>query len=153
GNLTSAANAAWIAAGHSGPIVLEQGEMFSFNFTTLAALNVGTVVNTVTVSGHDDEDTPTSASDMATVIVTNVTPSITVDKTAPATVAEGSTVPYGFNITNTSPARPDPVPIPCTTLFRPGNLTSAANAAWIAAGHSGPIVLQQGQMFSFNFTS
>jgi hypothetical protein len=37
-------------------------------------LNAGTVVNTVTVSGHDDENTPTSASDTATVIVLPLLP-------------------------------------------------------------------------------
>src|SRR5262249_48462044 len=135
GNLTSAANAAWINQGHSDPIVLEPNETFSFNFTTTEVLNAGTVVNTVTVSGHDDEDTPTSASDMATVTVTNVTPSITVDKTDPTTIAEGNPVTYGFKITNTSTASTDPVTITSVIDDQLGDLTAAANAAWIAADH------------------
>src|SRR4029450_13466883 len=177
GNLTSAANAAWLTQGHSGPIVLAPGQAFSFNFTTLTALNAGTVVNTVSVAGHDDENTPASASDTATVpvtnviptitvektgpatiaegggrdgetppasatdpaavTVTNVIPTITVEKTGPATIAEGGTATYGFTITNTSAASTDPVTITSVVDNVLGNLTSAANAAWLAQGHSG----------------
>src|SRR5262249_5408760 len=118
--------------------------------TTTADLNAGTVTNTVTVSGHDDEDTPTSASDMATVIVTNVTPSITVDKTGPTTIAEGSTVTYNFTITNTSTASTDPVTITSVITAHRGNRTAAANAAWIAQGNSGPIVLPPDESFTFS---
>src|SRR5262249_32722993 len=108
---------------------------------------------TVSVTGQDDTGEMAGATDMATVIVTNVTPSITVDKTAPTTIAEGNPVTYGFKITNTSTASTDPVTITSVIDDHLGNLTSAANAAWIAAGHSGPIVLEQGEMFSFNFTT
>src|SRR5262249_14583837 len=153
GDLTAAANAAWLAQGHGGPIVLAPGQTFSFNVTTLAALNAGTVVNTVTVRGHDDEGTPAGATDTATVALTDVAPTIPVAKTAPATVAEGNTVPYGFAITTTSPASTDPVAVPSVVDDKLGDLTAAASAAWLAQGHGGPIVLPPGADFSFDFTT
>jgi hypothetical protein len=67
------------------------------------------VVNIVSVAGHDNEDMPASAQDTHTLTVTNVAPSISVDKSAPATILEGNTVMYGFTITNTSLASTDPV--------------------------------------------
>src|SRR5262249_23237500 len=126
---------------------------FTFSFTTTAALNAGSAVNVVTVNGHDDENTPATASDTATVTVTNVAPTITVDKSAPVTVAEGNTVTYSFTITNTSPASTDPVTITSVIDTVLGNLTSAASAAWISQGNSGPIVLAQAEIFSFTFTT
>src|SRR5262249_34444217 len=133
--------------------VLAPGQSFSFTFTTPTVLNAGTVTNTVTATGHDDENTPTTAMDTATVIVTNVIPTITVDKTGPATIPEGSTATYGFTITNTSTASTDPVTITSVVDTTLGNLTSAANAAWIEQGHSGPIVLEPGESFTFSFTT
>src|SRR5262249_3137005 len=96
GNLTAAANPAWLAQGNSGSIVLDQNASFTFSFTTTTALNAGPVTNTVTVSGRDDENTPTSDTDTATVTVTNVTPTLAVVKSGPLTIDEGSTVTYGF---------------------------------------------------------
>src|SRR5262249_46627662 len=147
------ATAAWAAQGHSGPIVLAPGQSFSFNFTTVTAFNTGTVVNTVTVGGHDDENTPASAQDSHTLTVTNVAPTIAVDKTGPATIAEGSAATYGFTITNTSTADTEPVTITSVVDDVLGDLTSAATAAWAAQGHSGPILLAPGARFSFTVTT
>src|SRR5262249_37929103 len=90
GDLTTAASGAWTIQGNNGPIVLAPGKSFTFSFTTPTALNFGPVTNTVSVVGHDDEDTPATDQDSHTVMVTNATPSITVDKTGPATIAEGN---------------------------------------------------------------
>src|SRR5262249_15801655 len=104
GDLTSTANAAWIAQGHSTPIVLAQGESFTFSFTT-GVLGPGTGTNTVTVTGHDDEDTPASTQDSHTLVVSNLAPVITVAKTAAVNAfPEGNTATYNFAITNASPA-------------------------------------------------
>src|SRR5262249_6992917 len=109
--------------------------------------------NLVTVSGHDDEDTPASAEDSHTLTVTDVAPTITVDKTGPATAAEGSTITYGFAITNTSPAGTDPVTITSVADDKLGGLTAAASAACLAQGHGGPIVLAPGKTSSFTATT
>src|SRR5262249_31956226 len=136
-----------------GPIVLAQGRTFSFNVTTAAALNAGTVVNAVSVTGHDDENSPASAQDSHTLTVTDVAPSITVNKAGPATVAEGNTVTYAFTISNTSEASTDPVTVTNVVDDVLGDLTAAAEAAWVAQGNSGPIVLAPGDTFRFSFTT
>ena len=93
GDLTSAANAAWLAQGNTGPIVLAPGASFSFDYTTLTVLNAGTVVNVVTVSGLDDENTTTSATDTATLVVANVNPSLSIDKSARRASAKATRSP------------------------------------------------------------
>ena len=101
GDLTAAAEAAWVAQGNTGAIVLVQNQTFTFTVAT-AVLNAGTVSNTVTVTGRDDEFSPVSATDSATLLVANVAPAITVDKSGPSSIVEGNTATYSFTITNTS---------------------------------------------------
>ena len=108
-------------------------------------LDAGTVVNVVTVTGLDDENTFTSASDSATLTVTNVPPTLTVDKSAPPTIAEGNAATYTFTITNTSPVSTDPVTVNSVVDNVLGDLTSAANTAWLAQGNTGAIVLAPGK--------
>ena len=79
GDLTAAA----LAANGGVAIVLAPGATFSFTYTTLTALNVGVITNTVTVTGQDDENTSAMAQDSHTLTITNATPTITVDKSAP----------------------------------------------------------------------
>src|SRR5262249_47096398 len=134
------------------PIVLAPGQSFSFSVAS-GVLDAGTLVNTVTVRGADDEGNPASASDSHSLTVADVTPTIAVDKSGPATVAEGGTATYTFTITNTSPISTDPVTVTSVADDKLGDLTAAANAAWAAQGHSGPIVLTQGQNFTFSFTT
>src|SRR5262249_49179861 len=153
GDLTSAANFAWVAQGHSGAIVLGQGQSFTFSYTTTPPLNAGTVVNTVTVGGSDDEGDPASTTDSHTLTVTDVAPSIAVAKTGPTTIAEGDTATFNFTITNTSVASTDPVTVTSVVDDKLGDLTAAANAAWLAQGHTGPIVLAPGQSFTFSAAS
>ena len=149
GDLTAAA----LAANGGNPIVLAPGASFSFTYTTLTALNVDVIPNTVTVNGRDDENTPATATDSHTLTITNATPTITVDKTGPSTVTEGSTATYNFAIQNTSTASTDPVTITSVSDDILGDLTDAANAAWIAQGHTGPIVLAPGTGFTFSYTT
>ena len=62
--------------------------------------------NTVTATGHDDEDTPVSDTDDHSIAATDVAPVITVTKDGPATIAEGgANVVYHFALTNNA-ARP-----------------------------------------------
>ena len=149
GDLTFAA----LAANGGSPIVLAPGASFSFSYTTPAVLNVGTVVNTVTVSGVDDEGTPATATDNHTLTVTDVLPSITVDKSGPATIVEGSTATYAFTVTNTSVSTTDPVTLSIVMDDVLGDLTAAAQAAWVGQGHAGPIVLNQHDSLAFTFTT
>src|SRR5262249_48277107 len=139
GDLTAAANAAWVAQGHSVPIVLAQGQTFRFSFTTAAAVNAGTVVDTGTVRGHDAEHSPATAP--ATVPVPKLTPTLAVEQTGPPPLAHAPPATHCRSITNPSPAGTDPVTVTSVVDDRLGDLTSAANAAWVAQGHSGPIVL------------
>src|SRR5262249_1735398 len=141
GDLIAAANAAWVAQGHSGPIVLAPGADFSFDVTTATALNAGTVVNTVTVRGRDDEDTPATVDATRPLTVSHAPPTIAVDKTGPATVAEGTPVTSGFPYTTLFRSSTDPVRVTSVVDDVLGDLTAAASAAWRAQGHSGPIVL------------
>ena len=79
--------------------------------------NAGTTyVNTLSVSGHDDENDPASTSATASISYTDVLPSLS--STAQASVAsvpEGGVPPqavtYTYTVTNTSPATTDPVTI------------------------------------------
>src|SRR5262249_29149285 len=137
GDLTAAANAAWAAQGHTGAIVLAPNQSFSFTFTSQTALNAGTVVNIVTVSGHDDENTPATGSGTASVTVLNVPPSTTVDKSAPTSVSAGQPITYTYTITNTSPASTDPVTITSILDDQLGELITSA----VAANGGNPIVL------------
>ena len=152
GDLTSAANAAWISQGQSGAILLAPGQVFTFTFTQGTPLDSGTIINTVTVTGRDDENTPTAASDSHTLTVANASPTLAVDKTA-ADILEGTSATYTFTITNTSPASTDPVTVTSVVDNVLGDLTAAANAAWLAQGNTGAIVLAQNEAFSFSVTT
>src|SRR2546430_11514882 len=90
-----------------------------------------------------------SASDDHTVTFANVTPSITVDKTGPATVNEGgASTTYTFKITNTSVST-DPVTVTSISDSVLGDLLPAA----LAANGGNPIVLAPGASFTFSFTT
>ena len=143
GNLTAAA----LAANGNNPIVLNPGQNFAFSFMTTSAQDAGTVVNTVTATGQDDEGNTATDDDSHTLPVSDVLPSITIDKTGPATIAEGNTATYNFTITNTSSASTDPVTITSVIDNVLGNLTAAA----LAANGNNPIVLNPGQNFAFSF--
>ena len=104
-------------------------------------LNAGTVVNVVTVTGLDDENTTTSATDTATLVVANVNPTLTIDKSAATSVVEGNTVTYTFEITNTSPASTDPVTITSIIDSVLGDLTPTG----VAARSGVLIVLRRGR--------
>ena len=148
GDLTGAANAAWIAQGHTGPIVLAPGTGFTFSYTTLTVLGAGTYVNTVTVTGHDDESTTASDSDDHTLLVSNVAAVLTVDKSV-TNINEGNTATYSYTITNASTASTDVITISSVSDDILGDLTLAA----IAANGGSPIVLAPGESFSFNYAT
>src|SRR5262249_25964521 len=121
---------------------------FSFSYTTTAVLNSGTVVNLVTVSGHDDENTPASATDTATLTVADVAPSISVDKGV-ANIAEGNAATYSFTMTNASSASTDSVTITSVVHDKLCDLTSAA----LAARGSTPTRRSPDLTFTFSYTT
>lgn len=153
GDLTSSANSAWLVLGNTGPIVLAQGASFTFSYSTMTVLNAGTIIGVVTVSGRDDEETAASASDSHTLSVSSEAPVITVVVDGPAAISEGTSAAYSCTIVNASPASTDPVTITSVVDDLFGDLTAAANAAWLAQDHTGPIVLARGASFTFSYTT
>src|SRR5262249_35587609 len=97
----------------------------------------------------DDEGTLATASDTATLVVTNLTPSITVEKSGPDTIVEGNTITYTYKITNTSPASTDPVTIDSIVDSILGDLTPTADVA--RGGRS--VTLAPGESFTFTVTT
>ncbi|MFC3324453.1 beta strand repeat-containing protein [Mesorhizobium cantuariense] len=92
-----------------GDYQVDSDETWTFNATVnIAAHNAGSIVNTVVVHGHDDDSlTDVTANDTATVTVTDVAPSIAIEKTADTiSIDEGASgdVTYTYKVTNTSPA-------------------------------------------------
>src|SRR6185295_18829951 len=145
--------AAFIAA-NGGSAVLAPAAFATFTFTqTVTTSNVGaTFVNTVNVSGSDDEGNTATDSASATVNYTNVAPSIDIAKSVtPTSVSEGGvgsqSVTYTYTVTNTSPASTDPITVTSLTDDKAGNLL----AAFIAA-NGGSAVLAPGAFATFTFT-
>jgi uncharacterized repeat protein (TIGR01451 family) len=144
--------AAAVAENGGLPIVLAPGGTFEFDYNPAGdlVLNSGeSETNVVTVTGHDDENTPVSDTDDHTIEGTDVLPVIEVVKTGPATVAEGGdTATFTFKITNLS-GETDPVTVTSIVDSVYGNLYAAA----IAENGGNPIVLESGQSFEFDFTT
>jgi len=119
------------AANSGSPIVIAEGGSFTFTYTTNILLDAGqSQTNVVTVTGKDDEDTLARDTDDHTITGTNVAPAITIDKTGPATVAEGGEdVTWNFVITAAaSNASTDPVTVTSVNDDKLGDLTAAALA-------------------------
>ena len=104
---------------------------FSYDPAGLVTIDVGqTHDNTVTASGHDDEDAPVSDTDDHSIAATNVAPAITVTKDGPATIAEGgANVVYNSMLTNNSVST-DPVTI---TSLADNTFSDADDAGLFAA--------------------
>ncbi|WP_436169378.1 hypothetical protein, partial [Bosea sp. LjRoot9] len=105
GNLTAAA----LAANGGNPIVLDPGETFTFTFTSPIILqNAGTThTNVVTVTAHDDENTPVTDTDDHVISIADVAPDVKVVKTASvSSIAEGvaASITYSYAVTNESAA-------------------------------------------------
>jgi uncharacterized repeat protein (TIGR01451 family)/LPXTG-motif cell wall-anchored protein len=88
---------------------LEPGASASCTFTLPVAGDADdAIVDTVTVTGTDDEQQPVSGSDSAVVDITDVAPSGTVTKTTstPTVPEPGGSVTFTASVTNTSVAEP-----------------------------------------------
>ena len=89
----------------SVPQIIQPGGYYECSFEETVSGNAGSShKNTVTASGADDEGSPVSDSDDATVTITNVDPKLSVTKTAdPTSVPEtGADVVFTFTVTNES---------------------------------------------------
>ncbi|MGH7893677.1 MAG: retention module-containing protein, partial [Candidatus Binatia bacterium] len=133
------------------PIVLNPGDSYSFTFTSNILLNAvereNSQTNVVTVTVVDDEGTPAQGTDEHTITGTDVAPTITVEKTGPATIAEGGAdVTWSFTITNHSVST-DPVTVTAISDDKLGSLLAAAQAA----NGGQPIVLAAGASFTFTY--
>ena len=101
----------------SVPVTLQKGETIDCSFTGAVAGNAGsTHTDVVTAQGHDDEDNAVSGHDDAVVTLTDVLPSISVEKSAvPGSLPEpGGDVQFHVVVTNTSVSS-DPVVITSLT--------------------------------------
>jgi hypothetical protein len=113
----------------------------------------------------DDEGTVATDDDTATINVDDATPLITIVKDVDANgdgvfndsegMVEGThDVTYQFTITaDASNASTDPVTITAVSDDRFGNLLAEAEADWAAQGNTGPIVLDPGESFTFDYTT
>jgi hypothetical protein len=144
GDLLAAAEAV-----NGGPIVLASGASFEFDFNPDGdlILNAGaTHINTVTVTGVDDDGTEDTGTDDHTITAIDVAPVIDIEKTGPAEIDEGGEdVTWHFKITNNSVST-DPVTITSLGDDKLGDLLAAAEAV-----NGGPIVLASGTSFEFDF--
>ena len=132
-----------LKAANSGSATIAYGATVNFTVSETAPdQNAGTTyVNTLSVSGHDDEGDPASTSATATISYTDVLPSLS--STAQASVAsvpEGGVPPqavtYTYTVTNTSPATTDPVTITSITDANDGSLMTQFKPRTAAAPRS-----------------
>src|SRR5207249_2130574 len=100
--------------------------------------------------GKDDENNPVSDDDAHTATVTDLTPVITVTKSGPASINEGTgSVTYSFTITAAATnASTDAVTVTQVSDNKLGNLTAEA----VAANGGNAIVLAPGGGFTFSVT-
>jgi hypothetical protein len=140
GDLTAAALAA-----NGGDAVVGTGRPLFFRHVT-GPLNAGLVEGIVAVTGHDDEGIPATANAGHTLFVADVPPEVAVHKAGPDSVPGGQAATFEFTITNTSPARTDPVTVSSIADDRLGELIDAARAA----NGGADVVLAPGQRFTFS---
>ena len=130
------------------PVTLQKGETIDCSFTGAVAGNAGTShTDVVTAQGHDDENTPVSGHDDATVALTDVAPSVSVVKTAdPVSLPEpGGDVSFHVVVTNTSVSS-DPVVITSLSDDVYGNLSGKGTCPVV------PVTLQKGETIDCSFT-
>ncbi len=132
----------------SVPQTILPGDSYTCEFTVLVAGNAGDIeTDVVTANGSDDEGTPASAFDDATVTINDIAPVIVVTKDGSATVPEaGGDATYTITVTNNS-APSDPVTVTSIADDKFGDLLPEAEAA-----NGGPIALAPGESFSFDIT-
>ncbi len=128
------------------PQTIQPGASYSctFNKTISGNANV-THTNRVTASGTDNDSSPVTGNDDATVTINNVAPSITVSKSAsPSGVPSGGSVQYTVQINNTSHIQ-DPVTINALTDNAFGGLNGQGTC-------SIPQTILPSAQYSCNFT-
>ncbi|MFY9588148.1 MAG: hypothetical protein WAT66_11895, partial [Actinomycetota bacterium] len=117
------------------PVTLAPGESFTCTFTGSFTGTAGnSQTDTATASGKDDDNTDVSASDTATVTLTDVLPTIDVQKTAtPSQIVQpGGTISYSVVVTNNSV---EPVTLSSLTDDKFGNLDKddVGNHSWLTS--------------------
>ena len=130
----------------SVPQTIQPGDSYTCSFTADVSGNAGdSETDTATASGEDDEGNPVSASDDATVTVTDVQPAITVDKSTstPNIDEPGGTASYTVVVTNNSVE-----PVTLNSLIDDvfGDLTLADNSTCVL-----PQTLAVGGSYSCSF--
>jgi hypothetical protein len=141
------------------PQTIQPGETYSCSFGAQVAGNAGdTETDTVTASGQDDEGNPVSDSDSATVTLDGVEPSISVIKSAPASVAEpGGAVTFTVRVDNDSSAE-DPVTIDTLADDVYGDLTDITDEGGTVKPQTSttcalPQTIQPGESYPCSFVA
>src|SRR5690606_3658798 len=159
GDLLDEAEAAWVAAGNTAPIVIpatEPDSYFEFTYTTtLSSDSLADHVNRVDVIAVDDDGTTATDYDTETVTFDDVAPMIDVTKTASsASLPEtGGSVTFTYRITNTGV---EDVTVTSIGDDKFGDLLDEAEAAWVAADTSALKVVantEPGRLFENTYTT
>ncbi len=130
------------------PVTIPPGGSYTCTFTAFVGGNAGdSETDTVTASGADDEGTPVSDSDDATVVITGFPPVIDVVKTAnPTSVPEpGGDVEFTVVVTNNS-GPTDPVTIDSLVDDIHGNLDGQGTC-------NVPVTIPPGGSYTCTFTA
>jgi LruC domain-containing protein len=129
------------------PQTIQPGDSYTCTFTATVSGDVGySETDTVTASGSDDEGTPVSDSDDATVTVIEPPPVIVVTKTAdPIQVIESGAVTFTVVVENQS-SPTDPVTITSLVDNIHGNLNGQGTCAV-------PQTIQPGGSYTCTFTA
>ncbi len=137
----------------SVPQTLQSGDSYSCSFSVYVSGNAGeSETDVITVSGIDDDDTPVSAMDSATVNVNDVPSMVEIIKTASPTAVEepGGDVTFTFTVNNTSdqgnPPSPDSVTISSLTDSIYGDLNGKGDC-------SVPQTIASGASYSCSFST
>lgn len=131
----------------STPQTIASGGSYACTFTAAVTGNyLDFETDTVTASGADDDSNPVSGSDSATVNITNVLSSITLDKTVDQQTLDepGGNVIYTYVISNTSSV--DTVTINSLTDDKLSGLDGQGDCSL-------PQVLEPGQQYSCKVTT
>ncbi len=141
------AGAASFTGGDDGDNLLEVGETWTYEATHTVGLgDSDPLVNTVTVTGTDQDGDPVADATDTHSLDIDYAPEIDVVKSGPATADVGDTVTYTFSVTNDNVAG-DGSPMTVT-----GVTDDVAGAASYTGGDDGDNLLEVGETWTYQAT-
>ncbi|MEN8108280.1 MAG: hypothetical protein ABFS22_09760 [Pseudomonadota bacterium] len=156
GDITDAINSNISSTTCSTPRDLGHGETYTCYFMAPVNGQGGTShMDTVTASGLDENQTVLEGSDDATVQILDVTPEMSVTKTAsPTTVNEpGANVTFSVLVSNDSTASSDSLSLTSLTDNVFGDIANSSNIDIISTDCSVPQTIVYGSSYSCSFTA